>query len=92
MIEVIKKPLVSEKNSMVSEHNVYTFEVDRRSNKTDIKKAIEKAFRVKVRSVNTQICRGRAKRTKLGVGKPRYWKKAFIRLQPGEKIALFEGA
>ena len=92
MIDVIKKPLISEKNSMVSVNDVYTFEVDRRSNKTDIKKAIEKAFRVKVRSVNTQICRGRAKRTKLGVGKTRYWKKAFVRLQPGEKIALFEGA
>ena len=92
MIEVIKRPLVSEKNSMLGESNVYVFEVDRRSNKTDIKKAIEKSFRVKVRGVTTQICRGRSKRTKLGVSKPRYWKKAFIRLMPGEKIALFEGA
>lgn len=92
MIQVIKRPLISEKNSVLGETGVYTFEVDRRSTKTDIKKAVEKTFRVKVRSVNTSICRNRGRRSRGGVGKVGYWKKAFIRLLPGEKIALFEGA
>jgi large subunit ribosomal protein L23 len=92
MIEVIKKPLVSEKNSILGETGVYIFEVDRRANKTDIKNAVEKTFRVKVSSVNTTVCRNRAKRNKYGAGRVQYWKKAFVRLMPGQKIALFEGA
>lgn len=92
MIQIIKRPLISEKNSLLGEKGVYTFEVDRRATKTDIKTAIEKTFKVKVGAVNTAVCRNRAKKNKFGPGKPTYWKKAFIRLLPGEKIALFEGA
>jgi large subunit ribosomal protein L23 len=92
MIQVIKRPLISEKTSVLGETGVYTFEVDRRATKTDVKSAIEKNFRVKVKAVNTLICRGRGRRNKTGVGRPTYWKKAFVRLMPGEKIALFEGA
>ena len=91
MLHVIKKPLVSEKNSLLSEQGYYAFEVDRKASKTDVKKAVEKAFRVKVLKVTTQVCRGRARRTKIGVGKVRYWKKALIKLAPGEKISIFEG-
>jgi len=92
MIQVIKKPLISEKNSLLAEAGVYTFEVDRRASKTDIKQAIEKTFKVKVSSVNTALCRNRGRRNRTGIGSPTYWKKAFIKLSPGEKIALFEGA
>lgn len=92
MIQTIKRPLISEKNSLLAEVGVYAFEVDRRSTKTDIKKAIETTFRVKVSAVNTALCRGRARKGRQGIGKPTYWKKAFVRLVPGEKIALFEGA
>lgn len=92
MLNVIKKPLVTEKNSVMAENGIYTFEVDRKASKTDIKKAVEKSFRVKVDSVNTLVCRGRAKKTKLGLSKVRYWKKALVKLSPGEKIAIFEGA
>lgn len=92
MLHVIKKPLISEKNSLLAEHGIYAFEVDRKASKTDIKNAVEKSFRVKVSSVNTLVCRGRSRRTKLGVSKPRYWKKAMVKLAAGEKIALFEGA
>lgn len=91
MLHIIKKPLVSEKNSLLAEQGFYAFEVDRKATKDDVKKAVEKSFRVKVASVNTSICRGRAKRTKLGVSKVKYWKKALVKLVPGEKIALFEG-
>lgn len=92
MYYVIKRPLVTEKNSILAEKGVYVFEVDTVATKEDIKKAVEKYFRVKVASVNTANCRGRAKRTKFGVGKPVNWKKAMVRLKAGEKIGLFEGA
>lgn len=89
---VIKKPLVTEKNSMMAEDGVYAFEVEKKATKTDIKNAIEKYFRVKVDGVRTQVCRGRARRTRTGVAKVRYWKKALVKLKKGEKITLFEGA
>lgn len=89
---VIKRPLVTEKNSMMAEKGVYVFEVEKKATKTEIKKAVEKFFHVKVASVNTALCRGRGKRTKFGVGRPETWKKAMVRLNKGEKISLFEGA
>ena len=92
MQNIIRRPLITEKNSIMAETGVYVFEVDQKANKTDIKKAIEKSFRVKVQSVRTAICRGRAKRTRLGIGRVARWKKAMVRLNAGEKIALFEGA
>jgi large subunit ribosomal protein L23 len=92
MYQVIKKPLVSEKNSVLAEHGVYVFEVERKATKTEVRAAVEKLFSVKVISVNTSVCRGRSARTKFGVGSIRYWKKAMVRLAPGEKISIFEGA
>lgn len=92
MYQVIKRPLVSEKNSVLAEHDIYVFEVDRAADKIEVKNAVEKLFRVKVRSVRTSVCRGRATRNKLGVSAVKYWKKAMVRLAPGEKITLFEGA
>lgn len=93
MYYVIKRPLITEKNSIMAEKlGVYVFEVTKEATKDDIKKAVEKYFRVKVASVNTAMCRGRAKRTKFGVGKVGAWKKAMVRLNKGEKISLFEGA
>lgn len=89
---VIKKPLISEKNSVLAEKNIYVFEVEKKATKTEIKTAVEKMFKVKVASVNTSICRGRSKRTRLGLSKVKYWKKAMVKLKSGEKIALFEGA
>lgn len=92
MYYVIKRPLITEKNSILAEKGVYVFEVNTSATKDDIKKAVEKYFRVKVASVNTAMCRGRAKRTKFGVGAAGSWKKAMVRLNKGEKISLFEGA
>ena len=93
MYEIIKKPLVSEKNAGHAEDaNTYAFEVDLRADKTDIKTAIEKAFEVKVAEVRTMICRGRYFRKQAKIGAPKHWKKALVKLQQGEKIALFEGA
>ena len=92
MFYTLKKPLITEKNSMMAEDGVYVFEVDKAATKTEIKSSVEKYFRVKVDSVRTSICRGRAKRTRLGVGRVKYWKKAMVNLKVCEKISLFEGA
>ena len=92
MLYIIKKPLITEKNSMLAEKGTYAFEVDKKSTKTDIRKAVEKSFGVKVDKIQTMVCRGRARKTKLGLSKVKYWKKALVKLKAGEKITLFEGA
>jgi large subunit ribosomal protein L23 len=71
--------------------NTFVFEVDKRARKDEIKKAIEKNFQVKVEEVRTQVCRNRARRTGKALSAVRYWKKAYVKLAPGEKIGLFEG-
>ena len=89
---VIKRPLVTEKNTYHNAAGIYVFEVDLDSDKTEIRSAVEKNFKVKVQSVKTSVCRGHAKQTKFGLGKIPRWKKAYVKLVAGEKIALFEGA
>lgn len=91
MKQVIKKPLITEKNTIHNAAGVYVFEVNSDATKPEIKNAIEKGFGVKVFSINTSNCRGAAKANKFGMGRIPYWKKAFVKLAPGEKIALFEG-
>lgn len=92
MRHIIKAPLVTEKNTLHSAAGVYVFEVDMTADKTEIRAAVEKGFGVKVDSVRTSVCRGHSKQTKFGMTKTPYWKKAFVKLKAGEKIALFEGA
>ena len=92
MYEIIKRPLITEKNTTLNATGVYAFEVDKRADKTSIKKSIEKTFRVKVTRVRTMICRDRARRVGARLSQKRYWKKALVQLASGEKIKLFEGA
>ena len=92
MWSVVKKPLVTEKNTIHSASGMYAFEVDRKATKTDIKNAIEKSFDVKVDSVKTMVCRGKTRRVGRNFSKVRYWKKALVKLQAGESISIFEGA
>ncbi len=93
MFDIIKKPLVSEKNAGHAEDaNTYAFEVDIASSKDEIKNAVEKAFQVKVEEVRTMICRGRFFRKQIRLGPPKHWKKALVKLKAGEKISIFEGA
>lgn len=89
---VIKRPLITEKNTIHNAAGVYVFEVDLKADKDMVKAAIEKNFKVKVDSVRTSVCRGRAKMNKFGRGAVPRWKKALVKLAAGEKIALFEGA
>lgn len=89
---IIKRPLVTEKNTQHGESGVYVFEVTREANKKEIQRVIEKMFKVKVKSVKTMNCRTKVKNIRFGVSKKQYWKKALVRLAPGDKIGLFEGA
>lgn len=91
MKDVIKRTLITEKNTYHNAAGIYVFEVDMDSDKMEIRSAVEKNFKVKVLSVKTSVCRGRAKQTKFGMGRVPRWKKAYVKLAAGEKIALFEG-
>ena len=91
--EIIKRPLITEKTNIQKEiANQVTFEVDRRSNRIEIKLAIETAFKVKVANIQTMQVKGKIKRRGRFVGKRRDWKKAIVTLMPGERIDFFEGA
>ena len=81
--EVIIKPIVSEKSYALIDNGKYTFEVDPRSNKTEIKQAIEAIFNVKVDKVNTLNRVGKTRRTKFGLGKRKDTKRAIITLKSG---------
>jgi large subunit ribosomal protein L23 len=69
----------------------YTFKVAMSANKHEIREAIETRFGVKVDTVRTVVVRGKIKRVRLIAGKRPNWKKAYIKLLPGEKIKEFEG-
>jgi large subunit ribosomal protein L23 len=81
--DVILAPVVSEKSYSLIDDGKYTFVVDPRSNKTEIKLAIEKIFNVKVGSVNTLNRTGKKQRTKFGIGKRKDTKRAIVTLKSG---------
>jgi large subunit ribosomal protein L23 len=81
--EVIFAPVVSEKSYSLLDEGKYTFEVDPRSNKTEIKQAIEVIFNVKVASINTINRVGKTRRTKFGLGKRKDTKRAIVTLKSG---------
>jgi large subunit ribosomal protein L23 len=90
--KVIKRPLITEKSTLQKEmNNQLAFEVDRRANKIEIKKAVERIFKVRVKDVRTMQYQGKQKRLGRTLGRRPHWKKAIVTLQPGEKIEFFEG-
>jgi len=89
--EVLHRPIITEKNSMLSAQSKYTFEVSQDANKPQIKEAVEKAFKVKVTSVNVICVPGKMRRAGRRRGMTPEWKKAVVTLEPGQKIELFEG-
>jgi large subunit ribosomal protein L23 len=90
--DIVIRPLITEKTSIQKEvNNQITFEVDRRANRVEIKKAIENIFNVNVVSVRTMQVKGKSKQRGRIVGKRRDWKKAIVTLMPGERIDFFEG-
>ena len=90
---VILRPLVTEKSTALSSANKYIFEVDPRANKPQIKAAVEKAFEVKVTSVNVMVMKGKAHGGRAGrrITHSPDWKKAVVTLSPDDHIELFEG-
>ena len=90
--DVVIKPLISEKSmDLMEQNNTYTFKVDKRANKIEIKNAIEEAFQVDVIKVNTMNVRGKKRRLGVNEGKRPDWKKALVRLAEGDEIEIFEG-
>jgi large subunit ribosomal protein L23 len=89
--DVIIKPVVTEKSMNLLADNKYTFIVDRRANKTEIKNAVESIFNVKVDKVYTMNVKGKPKRMGRFEGRTAERKKAIVALKPGQKIPLFEG-
>ena len=88
--EIIKAPLISEKTTFLANaRNAYSFEVDRRADKIQIKKAIETLYNVKVVDVRTIRVAGKSRRTKKGFSTTSEWKKAIIKVHPDNKIDLF---
>lgn len=89
--EVLRRPLVTEKSTMLSAVGKYVFEVAIAANKPQIADAVEKAFNVHVLEVNTMHVRGKTKRMGKSRGTQASWKKAIVTLQPGDQIQVFEG-
>jgi large subunit ribosomal protein L23 len=91
LYEVLRRPLITEKNAALQAQGKYAFEVAGEANKEQVKEAIEKAFNVTVTKVNviTMPGKGRRMRARLVVSPP--WKKAVVTLKPGDKIEIVEG-
>ncbi len=91
--DIIISPLVTEKSTIQREgQNQYSFKVNKRANKIEIKEAVEHLFKVKVRDVRTATIRGKVKRLGRRFGKRPDWKKAIVTVKEGDRIDFFEGA
>lgn len=91
LYQVLRQPLITEKNTRLQAEGKYAFEVAEEANKNQIKQAVEKAFKVEVTAVNVMTVPGKTRR----VGRRQVLtpsrKKAVVTLKPGDKIELFEG-
>ncbi len=90
--QVIVEPVVSEKSYALMADGKYTFRVNDRAHKTQIRHAVEEIFNVTVLAVRTSKVHSKPKRRGMHMGKTRGWKKAVVQLAPGDRIELFEGA
>ncbi len=98
---VILRPVVTEKSHRLMENasskrrkdqaptRLYTFEIRPDANKIDVRRAVEELFKVKVASVNTQRVRGKPRRVGVYEGRTKAWKKAVVRLVPGQTIEIY---
>jgi large subunit ribosomal protein L23 len=91
LYEVLRRPVITEKNTELQAQGKYAFEVAREANKPQIKQAVEKAFKVKVTAVNVVAVHGKMRRVGRRQVLTPAWKKAIVTLVPGDKIELFEG-
>lgn len=90
--DIIKSPLVTEKTTIQKEaSNQVSFKVSRMANRIEIKRAVENIFNVKVAGVRTMQVKGKTKQRGRIIGKRKNWKKAIVKLMPGERIDFFDG-
>jgi large subunit ribosomal protein L23 len=89
--DILLRPVVTEKSLSLLQDNKYTFLVDPRANKTEIKNAVEKLFKVKVLKVNTMRYKGKPRRVRQFAGYTPRFKKAVVTLRPGDKIEIYQG-
>lgn len=90
--EVLRRPILTEKSSYQADTlHRYTFEVDVRANKIDVRRAVEEVFDVEVEHVNIMNVRGKPRRFGRREGRTNDWKKAIVTLAPGATISFFEG-
>lgn len=90
--QIIVEPVISEKSYALMADDKYTFRVNDRAHKTQIRHAVQEIFGVTVLEVRTATVKSKPKRRGKYVGKTRSWKKAIVKLAPGDSIELFEGA
>ena len=89
--DILIRPLITERTNDLMTDNKYTFVVAKKANKIEIQKAVEQIFKVKVLDVNTINVLGKTKRMGKTSGKRPDYKKAIVKLAPGEVIEFFEG-
>ena len=89
--DVLIRPIITEKTTLLMQENKYTFQVPLTANKVEIRKAVESIFNVKVEKVATIRVLGKTKRMGRTMGKRSDYKKAIVTLKTGESIELFEG-
>ncbi len=90
--DMIIRPVVTEKTTEQKESdNQITFEVNPKTNRIEVKRAIENIFNVKVDTVRTMNIKGKVKRRGRVIGKRKNWKKAIVTLMPGQRIDFFDG-
>jgi len=91
LYDVVSAPLITEKCTLVNElGNQVVFRVRREANKDEIRKAVEKLFKVRVMKVRTSNCLGKMRRVGRSVGRRPAWKKAYVTLAEGQRIDFFE--
>ncbi|TFH37447.1 MAG: 50S ribosomal protein L23 [Dehalococcoidia bacterium] len=89
--DIIRRPLITEKATELQEQDKYVFEIARSANKVQVKGAVEKVFNVHVVDVNVVTVPGKMKRRGRRQVPTSPWKKAIVKLKPGDRIAYFEG-
>lgn len=90
LYDVLRRPLVTEKNAMLQMGGKYAFEVTRVATKPQIRQAVEQAFKVTVTAVNVMTVPGKERRFGKRQVQTPSWKKAIVTLRPGDKIEFFE--
>lgn len=88
--KVLKRPIITEKTTKLKQQNVYVFEVHKDASKSLIKEAVEKIFNVDVLKVRTITMRGKVRRFRGFEGYTGDWKKAIVKIKPGQSIKLID--